>query len=70
MTYDKKAPPIIFSSLRAKVKEARERNQRIFKKLYLEWLEIETKKDWGERCTEYAKGCPCCDAWKMYDKIK
>ncbi len=21
----------------------------------------------GERCPEYAEGCPCCDAWKQRD---
>jgi hypothetical protein len=70
MTYDKKSPPIISSSLLAKVKKARARNQIIFKEEYIKWLKLITRNDWGRRCTEYAKGCPCCDAWKMYDKIK
>ena len=25
---------------------------------------------YGERCEEYAQGCPCCDAWKQYDRLK
>lgn len=25
---------------------------------------------WGERCKEYAAGCPCCDAWAQYDAIR
>lgn len=25
---------------------------------------------WGERCTDYQRGCPCCDAWQQLDKLK
>lgn len=24
---------------------------------------------WGERCPDYVAGCPCCDAWKLYDDL-
>lgn len=24
---------------------------------------------WGERCPDYAPGCPCCDAWAQYDAL-
>lgn len=24
----------------------------------------------GERCPDYAEGCPCCDAWKQYDNLR
>lgn len=23
----------------------------------------------GERCAEYAEGCPSCEAWKLYDEV-
>jgi hypothetical protein len=25
---------------------------------------------WGERCPEYEPGCPCCEAWKIFDATK
>ena len=24
---------------------------------------------WGERCSDYEPGCPCCDAWAEYDRL-
>lgn len=24
----------------------------------------------GERCPEYAEGCPCCDAWAELDALR
>lgn len=24
----------------------------------------------GERCSDYAPGCPCCDVWKQYDDLR
>jgi hypothetical protein len=24
---------------------------------------------WGERCSDYEKGCPVCDAWREYDNL-
>lgn len=26
-------------------------------------------EQWGERCSEYAEGCACCEAWKQYDGL-
>lgn len=26
-------------------------------------------EQWGERCPEYVKGCPCCEAWRQYDGL-
>lgn len=28
------------------------------------------KRNYGERCLEYEKGCPCCDVWVLYDNLK
>ena len=30
------------------------------------WLE----KNFGNRCRPFAKNCPCCEAWKLYDNIE
>ena len=30
------------------------------------WLE----KNFGKRCRPFAKNCPCCEAWKLYDNIE
>lgn len=24
----------------------------------------------GERCPDFAEGCPCCDAWAQYDAVQ
>lgn len=24
--------------------------------------------EWGDRCDEYEPGCPCCDAWRFFDR--
>ena len=24
----------------------------------------------GDRCSDYAEGCPCCDVWKQYDDLR
>jgi hypothetical protein len=24
---------------------------------------------WGEKCADYVKGCPCCDAWRQFEKL-
>jgi hypothetical protein len=29
-----------------------------------QWL-----KEWGERCPEYEPECPCCVAWRKFDKL-
>jgi len=34
------------------------RNARNHKKAFLSWLSAALKKDWGNRCSEYSKGCP------------
>lgn len=26
-------------------------------------------KNYGKRCTEYAGGCACCEAWMLYDML-
>lgn len=28
------------------------------------------KEYWGKRCKVYLKGCPTCEAWKQYDKLR
>jgi len=25
---------------------------------------------WGERCPEYQSGCPTCEAWAEYDRMR
>ncbi len=30
-------------------------------------IEEAITEHWGERCKDFAKGCPCCDAWAEYD---
>jgi hypothetical protein len=25
---------------------------------------------WGDRCEDFAMGCPCCDAWALFDQCK
>ena len=37
--------------------------------LHESWLEETLEKLFGEKCKEYAKGCPCCEAWYVYDTI-
>jgi len=35
-----------------------------------ELLEEFITEQYGERCSEYVKGCPCCDAWHFYDELR
>ena len=34
--------------------------------LFKQWI----KKDFGERCPDYEKGCPVCDVYKLYDELE
>ena len=51
-------------------KGAYKTNETIFQEEYRKWLQQETKEDWGTRCKSYSRGCPCCRAWKMFDKTQ
>jgi len=33
------------------------------------WLEEIIEKLYGKRCKDYQAGCPCCEAWSVYDTI-
>lgn len=33
------------------------------------WLEEKIEELYGERCLDYEAGCPCCQAWSLYDII-
>ena len=37
--------------------------------LHVGWLEETIEKLFGKRCPDYAKGCPCCEAWNIFDTI-
>lgn len=39
------------------------------KEKHLDWLEQAIEKLYGKRCKDYEKGCPCCEAWDIYDAI-
>ena len=34
-------------------------------KVLFNWI----KKNYGERCPEVEKGCACCTAWNLYDRL-
>jgi len=38
-------------------------------KHFLRWLKEKIKEDWGEKCPDYEPECPCCRAWKMFEKL-
>jgi hypothetical protein len=33
------------------------------------WLEEIIGKLYGKRCKDYEAGCPCCEAWNIFDTI-
>lgn len=33
------------------------------------YIEEAIAEHWGERCAEFAEGCPTCDAWAAFDKL-
>jgi len=33
-------------------------------------LERYLLEGYGKKCKDYSKGCPVCDAWKIFDKVK
>ena len=37
--------------------------------MYECWLEQTIEKLYGKRCSDYEKGCACCQAWDIYDTI-
>lgn len=37
--------------------------------MYEYWLENMIEKLYGKRCSDYEKGCACCQAWDLYDTI-
>ena len=53
-----------------KKKEIEARNRKDFGDIYLAFLRQRTKEDWGRRCSSFAKGCACCNAWRIYDKVR
>ena len=34
------------------------------------WLKESVTEYYGEKCDDYMRGCPCCDAWKELESIK
>ena len=28
------------------------------------------KEYWGKKCKTFEKTCPCCQAWKQFDKLE
>lgn len=34
-------------------------------KVLFNWM----KKNYGTRCKDFEKGCACCVAWKLYDRL-
>ena len=32
-------------------------------------IEQANQGQWRERCSDYEKGCPVCDAWREYDNL-
>lgn len=37
---------------------------------FLETFRAYATKNYGERCEDYEKGCPCCDLWALYDSVE
>lgn len=37
--------------------------------MHEDWLEEIIEKLYGKRCKDYADGCPCCEAWSVFDTI-
>jgi len=33
-------------------------------------IEEATTEWWGQKCPDYEKGCPICDAWKEYETLQ
>lgn len=33
-------------------------------------IELAIREYFGERCGQYVKGCPICDAWREYDILR
>ena len=33
------------------------------------WLEEKIEDLYGKRCKDYTNGCPCCEAWDIFDTI-
>ena len=58
------------SKTRQKVSKVDKWANKLCKQQFLKWLKKELVKYWGERCDEYEYGCPLCEAYKMFDKLK
>ena len=50
--------------------KAIEKSAEICRKDFMSWLRKEIKKDWGEKCKEFERSCPVCEAWFMYELLK